>query len=167
MKSVIFFRHGKSDWDSDFERDFDRPLAKRGRKAAALMGAFLSRVDQEPDLIVISPAVRAAETVAIAAENGEWRAPVRTEPSLYEASVGAIIHEIKSAPDEVQRLMLVGHEPSWSDALGRLIGGAAVKFPTAAMARVDLDASSWHEADFGKGELIWLVTPKLLQLAME
>ena len=38
MKTLLFFRHGKSNWDADYDVDHNRPLAKRGRKAARAMG---------------------------------------------------------------------------------------------------------------------------------
>jgi phosphohistidine phosphatase len=59
--------------------------------------------------------------------------------------------------------MLVGHEPTWSELAGRLIGGAALDFPTAALARIDLEIETWSRADFGKGLLVWLVTPRSLE----
>ena len=58
--------------------------------------------------------------------------------------------------------MLVGHEPAWSETLSLLVGGGEYRFPTAAMARVDMGATLWEEVDFGLGELRWLVTPKEL-----
>ena len=167
MKTILLFRHGKSNWDAAHEHDQERPLSKRGRKAAELMGTFLKAVDEMPGLILTSPAVRAADTAKIAAKGGRWTAPVHTVPTLYEASAGALLREVQSTPDEVERLMLVGHEPAWSDFTGRLIGSAAVRFPTAAMARVDFYIPSWRAAEFGHGEMIWLVTPKMLKKVLK
>jgi len=44
-----------------------------------------------------------------------------------------------------------------------MIGGAALSFPTAALARIDLPIDVWSRADFGRGALVWLVTPKTLE----
>ena len=52
--------------------------------------------------------------------------------------------------------MLIGHEPTWSETVSRLIGGGTLKYPTAAVARVDLDVDVWAEAAFGLGTLIYL-----------
>ncbi len=49
-----------------------------------------------------------------------------------------------------------------SETLGRLAGDAEVRLPTAAVARLDTDIDSWSEAEFGRGRIMWLVTPKLL-----
>ncbi|HET6566359.1 MAG TPA: histidine phosphatase family protein [Rhodothermales bacterium] len=163
MKTILFFRHGKSDWNAAYDGDMDRPLQKRGRKAARLMGAFLSVAGELPEIVLTSPAVRARTTVELAVEAGGWPVPVRMSDVLYEGGPDRVLQEIAAQPDEVGRLMLVGHEPTFSQVLGRLIGGAGITFPTGAVARVDLDVYRWQETRDGAGSLRWLVTPKLLR----
>jgi len=162
MKTLLLLRHGKSDWDADFDHDHDRPLAKRGRKAANKMGRFLADVGQVPDRILCSTAVRAVQTLEHARRGGAWEAPVRTSEVLYEAGADGLLAEIQREADTTTTLMLVGHEPTWSDLLSRLIGGGEIRFPTAAAARVDLDVLQWREAAHGKGQLIWLIPPRLV-----
>ena len=70
-KSVILFRHGKSDWNATFESDHDRPVSKRGSKAAKKMGKYLSNIDQVPSLIISSTALRARNTAEIAIKAGK------------------------------------------------------------------------------------------------
>ena len=82
MKSVLFLRHGKSDWDAPFDHDHERPLAKRGRKAARLVGQYLAHIDFVPDGIVSSTALRARDTVALASESGSWGTPIRESQTL-------------------------------------------------------------------------------------
>ncbi len=163
MKTLIFFRHGKSDWDAEYHGDHNRPVAKRGRKAAKLMGRFLASTGQVPDSVVTSSALRARSTVELAAQEGGWGCPVRVTEMLYDARPSTVLREIQAEPDETGRLLIAGHEPTFSEMIGRLVGTAAVGFPTAAMARVDFDVPSWSLADFGIGRLIWLVTPKTLK----
>lgn len=162
MKTLLFLRHGKSDWDADFSIDHERPLAKRGRKAAETMGRFIATSGAVPDCIVTSTAVRARTTVEIAKEAGGWDAETRETKALYMASPADLLVQIRAEDDDADVLLLVGHEPTWSSAVSRLIGGGAVRFPTAALARVDLDVRRWQDVEFGRGELIWLVPPKAL-----
>jgi len=162
MKSVLFLRHGKSDWDAPFDHDHERPLAKRGRKAAKLVGQYLAHIDFVPDGIVSSTALRARDTVSLASESGSWGTPIRESQTLYGASPDQLLKVIQSEVDEIERLMLVGHEPTWSETVGMLIGSANIRFPTAAVARVDFDVLGWSSAKFGQGELIWFVPPKML-----
>ena len=44
-----------------------------------------------------------------------------------------------------------------------LLGAAGVRFPTAGLFHVRFDADAWQQVDYGKGELVWFVTPKLLE----
>ena len=72
-KSVIIFRHGKSDWDAAFDSDHNRPVSKRGKKDAKKMGKYLNRIEQDPDLTISSTALRARDTAKLAMEYGKWK----------------------------------------------------------------------------------------------
>ena len=162
MKTLVLFRHGKSDWDAPFDRDHDRPLAKRGRTAAKTMGRFLASSAQEPDSIITSTAVRARDTVRLASRAGGWSAPIRETVDLYGASPQGVLSLLHAEPDSVNFVLLAGHEPTWSHTVSLLIGGGQIRFPTAGMARIDFDVYSWKDVDFGRGELTWMVPPKAL-----
>ena len=161
-KKLILFRHAKSDWDSGATSDHARPLAKRGIKAAKTMGRFLREAGEVPAHILCSSAVRAVSTVQIAARSGGWIVPIDFRDTLYLPDTETLIREIRGAPDPLPSLMLVGHEPSWSELISELIGGGEIRFPTAAMARINFDVDSWDRVRPGHGELAWLVKPKLL-----
>ncbi len=162
MKTLILFRHGKSDWGARYQGDHNRPVAKRGRKAAALMGRFLRKTGQTPDSVVTSSALRARTTVELAHESGGWGCPVRVTDQLYDAQCQDLLREIHAEPDATERLLLAGHEPTFSEMIGRLTG-QVVNFPTASMGRIDFDGTSWSQVEFGAGRLVWLVHPKLLK----
>lgn len=151
----------------DYEQDFERPLKKRGEKAARMMGKFLSRIDVVPDLVLTSPAVRARTTTFLAAEAGSWQAPVQESKALYAGGPDHLLAVIHATDVQVNTLLLVGHEPTWSETVGALIGQAQLRFPTAAMACVEVDVDSWQDVAFGMGTLIWFVPPKLLKTVLE
>lgn len=163
MKTIIFFRHAKSDWEAGFQRDHERPINKRGRRDARRMGRFLAGLDFLPDRIVSSTAVRARTTLEHAVEEGSW-ADISTEltDELYEATPATVLEVIRAQDDQFSRLLLVGHEPTWSTLAGRLIGSGNVRVTTATMVRVDVGVSRWADVDVDIGELRWLVPPKLL-----
>lgn len=163
MPALLLFRHGKSDWDADDGgEDRARPLARRGRKAAQRMGRFLARAGQVPDAAITSPAVRAADTLRLAMDGGGWSCPVRTATSLYGGGVAGLLAEVQREPDTTAVLLAVGHEPTWSAALAAFVGGGEVRFPTAALARIDFDVDGWDDVAPGTGVLEWLVVPRLL-----
>ena len=162
MKTVLLWRHAKSSWPLDGTSDEKRPLAKRGIRAASRVGEFLAQGERLPPRILISPALRARETVEIAVRSGEWRADVVTVPELYGAAPDDVLRLLREESDETQSVLLVGHEPTWSALSSGLIGGGRLRFPTAALARIDVGVSRWSNMDFGRGHLVWFVTPRLL-----
>ena len=76
--------------------------------------------------------------------------------------MSGLLGEIHTEPSTTGVLLVVGHEPTWSDAITAFIGGGTVRFPTAAVARVDFDVERWADVRAGTGELAWIVPPRLL-----
>ena len=161
MKRLLLLRHGKSDWNVDSGTDHERPLNPRGERAARRMGRFLAAVGA-PDAVVTSTAERARATVELAAEAGGWTCPVRATRRLYEATPSSVLEEVRAEPDTTATLLLAGHEPTWSDLAGRLIGAGRVRMVTAAVAAIDLDVARWSDIEPGRGVLVFLIAPKLL-----
>jgi phosphohistidine phosphatase len=75
------------------------------------------------------------------------------------------LEEIQAVDDGVDTVLLAGHEPTFSQLAGTLVGAAAIRLPTAALACIDVPRSRWRAVELGTGTLIWLVTPKLLAKA--
>lgn len=160
MKTVMLLRHGKSDWDASFSSDAARPLNPRGVEAASKMGRFITGADRTPDLVVTSPAVRAATTAQIAHEAGQWSCSIEVDPRLYGASPGGALSTITELPAAVDSVVMVGHQPTWGELVVMMIGGGWVRFPTAALACVEFGAPTWTEIGAGRGELQFLVPPR-------
>ncbi len=159
MKSIYLFRHGKSDWDAGARTDAERPLSKRGQRAARAMGEWFAGFEPAPDRIVCSSAVRTRETLRLAADAAGWTVPVEVTDALYEAPWEAYLHAVRAQDDAIARVLLVGHEPTCSTVLSELTGAEA-RFPTAAMARIDTDADRWADVAPAGGSLIWLLPPR-------
>lgn len=159
MKQLILLRHAKSDWDAEYGSDHERPLNQRGMRSARAIGIALARSRRVPDLVITSSALRAQSTAFLAADTGGWDCEVRITDELYGSSAGAVLGIVKDTTDDVERLMLVGHEPTWSTTAGVLIGGGRVRIRTATAAAIDL--ASWSLADPGRGELAWMLNPRL------
>lgn len=162
MLSLTLFRHAKSDWDASFETDHDRPLAERGRANARCMGQFLAQVQQLPDLAISSSAKRARDSLTLAIEAGRWQCPVRIDPALYETTAQAVVSWLRAIDSEPERLLLVGHEPTWSELASLLIGGGELRVPTGAMLRLDLGVDRWRDIAVGQAQLRWLLQPKVV-----
>ncbi len=166
MKQLLIFRHAKSDWNAAYAVDHDRPLARRGIAAAERMGRYLARLGQVPDRVISSSAVRAWRTVELAAQAGAWPCPIEATRDLYDTTSDQLLEIIRGCSDSHSRLLFASHQPTCSVLAGRLIGRAQIRFPTAAMARIDLPRDRWGSVRWGEGSLVWFVTPKLLKSVM-
>lgn len=162
MKTLILLRHAKSDWESEWDDDLQRPLTKRGRKAAARVGRCLSLLGQAPDFALTSPAERARSTLELARGEGRWDCPAEVSSRLYEAGPTEVLALVHAQDEDHEIVLMTGHEPVFSSLAGRLIGSARIRFPTAAMIRIDFQCQHWRDVDFGAGELVWFLVPRLL-----
>ena len=160
MKRLIILRHGKSDWYAGASSDHARPLNRRGTGAAMTMGRVLTRLGEAPDLILTSTATRARETALLAVHAGGWGCETVEVDELYMTSAGEAIRIAAAAPDEVERLMLVGHEPAWG-YLVRALTGAEVSMKTATVAGIDMAIGRWEHAPQAPGTLAYLLQPRL------
>ncbi len=151
MLRLQVMRHAKSDWGSG-SADHDRPLNTRGREAADAMGRQLRAWDLVPELVLASTAERARTTVERAALAGEWDCPIETRHNLYMTSPAGALTVLAAAPDTVTSVMLVGHQPTWSELVERLTGGR-VRVATATVIGIDLDIASWSMAPSARGEI--------------
>jgi phosphohistidine phosphatase len=163
LLELLIMRHAKSDWGAGLASDLERPLARRGTKAAKRMGKLLTGIGAAPDLILSSPAVRARTTAELANSAGGWNAPMEIVPAFYGGSCEDVIEAIRTAPVSAARILVAGHEPTWSDLVSVLIGGAAVAMPTAAVACLAVPGQAWPRLGPGGAELQWHVTPAMLK----
>lgn len=158
MKTLLLMRHGKSDWNSDYEGDHDRPLNPRGVRSARVMGEVLSEQDDVPDLVVTSSAVRARSTAQLAAEAGKWDCEVVIEPRLYGSGADTVV-QVAAESDAIDRLMLVGHQPTWS-ILASVLTGEQVDMKTATVAVIDFDVENWSDVPASQGEITRVYQPR-------
>jgi len=163
MKTLLVMRHAKSDWGSAYGGDHERELARRGVKAAGRMGRFLTDSGVSPELVLSSTAVRALTTAELASEAGEWDCEIVTDPDFYASDCERVLDVIRQIDNDFDRLLIAGHEPTWSSLVCWLIGGGRVGMPTAAVACLDLPEGDWSDLGPSTCELRWLVTPKMLK----
>ena len=167
MKTLTLLRHAKSGWDDPVARDFDRPLNPRGRKAAATVGAEMKARGLAFDRILASPARRVVETLAEVAR-GYGSIDPHYDERVYLAPPGALLELVRGTPDEVGRLLVVGHNPGL-EALALLLTGddgdalraeLAVKYPTGTVAEISLPDGSWRGVAPGTGRLVRFIRPR-------
>ena len=158
MKTLLLMRHAKSDWDADYGVDHERPLNDRGVRSARLMGRLIAGLDLTPNHVMRSTAVRARTTAALASEFGGWETQIGLESGFYGSGPEAVLDIATGAPN-VDRLMLVGHQPTWGMLLNRLTGAVA-DMKTASVAAIAFMIDDWVDLDKAQGVLTSLQHPK-------
>lgn len=134
LTHLLLMRHAKSSWDDPNLSDHERVLNKRGRKAASAMGKALHKRGFAPDLIWSSDAQRTRETALRLVRNIPGGQVIKHSPEFYHASVDDILRTCQhNGQPDASKLMLLGHNPAWSD-LYEYFSGQFVSFPTAACA---------------------------------
>ena len=162
MRELLLMRHAKSDWEAQFGADRDRPLNKRGRRSAETMGKALTRAGRVPDTVVTSPALRAARTADLAVVAGGWRCGRRIDDAIYGGGAEGLLDAVRRHGRDAERLMVVGHQPTMSTVVSRVIGGGSIRFPTGAVAGLRLPIGDWSAFDWAVGELEFFLTPKVV-----
>lgn len=178
MRTLFLLRHAKSDWDDPNLPDFDRPLALRGRDAAIRMGVYWRQAGLHVDLVLSSPSMRTRQTLALmeGANGGPLSAgqPAAFDDQLYLASPSTLALILEELPDDVAHVLLIGHNPGFEETALALSGSAETglmaklhdKFPTGALARIDLPIARWRDLSLKAGHLALFLRPVDLDVTL-
>lgn len=161
MRWLYLIRHAKSSWRHADLADFDRPLNKRGKRDAPLMGEKLLQLDCSPDKIVSSPANRAFTTAKIIARAVDYPvAGIQTDHAIYAASVNELTLLISRFAAEHQTVCLVGHNPEITNLSNYLTDEYIDNIPTCGIVYIELDINNWQEITQGCASRLFFITPK-------
>lgn len=164
MKTVYLVRHAKAVKDAGAP-DIERPLEDRGREEAR-RAAQRMKGDAVPDLLVSSPAMRAMETAGIfAAEMGYPLERIARRKALYDQSANAFRTVLREMKDSSERVMLIGHNPSITDAARAFVPDFHDEIPTAGIVTILFDVPSWKEIAEGQGKLAGAQYPRKVSRA--
>lgn len=165
LKTLLLLRHAKSSHDDPSLTDHDRPLNARGERACRTMARLIDQEDLWPERILSSTATRAASTircVARAGADGERLAErVEYHRELYAFDAREYVDAIRELGGDEASMMIVGHNPGL-ESLVYYLTGEQRRFPTAALARIDLAIERWDELDRRSGSLTGLWLPREL-----
>jgi phosphohistidine phosphatase len=179
-KKLVLLRHAKSAWPGG--PDHERPLARRGRRNAPLMGRWLRTAGHVPDQVLCSTARRAHETWQLAEAGLARTVPASFDDRLYEGPAAVLLDVIRHVPPALRTVLLVGHDPAVPE-LALMLAAAGPpasvgkekdtpsavlsermreKFPTAAVAVLEF-RQRWDQLAPGSARLTCFVTPRDLE----
>jgi phosphohistidine phosphatase len=170
QRRLYVLRHAKSSWDDPGQKDHDRPLAPRGRKAVKLLAAHVEAAGIRPEVVLCSSSRRTRETLEGVEPGGE----TLIEKRLYDANCSELIQRLRELPAGTESAMVIGHNPALQMLVLKLVaqrndsaGQGAIadierKFPTGALATLTFTCD-WGELSAGCAGLVAYVRPKALQ----
>ena len=170
MKRLLLLRHAKSARPPGVA-DHQRPLAPRGVGDARNMGAYLRREMLIPDLVLVSTAARTRQTWDLVAPALGEAPSVRFEKAIYDAdSTSRLEALVRRAPVAAKVLLMIGHNPGFEEFAHWLVGRGDrlalarmdEKYPTCALAVLDVQSEDWTAFRKGAARLDRFVTPKSL-----
>ncbi|WP_118973617.1 SixA phosphatase family protein [Taibaiella koreensis] len=163
-RTLILVRHAKSDWSTAGQADFDRPLNERGKRDAPEMGGRLKAKGLQPDLILASPAKRAASTARlVAGALGYDAGNIRWIDRLYHcpASVFEDVILESDIDDSVATLFIFAHNPGITNFANETAPELDVdNIPTCGMVAVTFDADHWSDFVTAPHTLLFFDYPK-------
>ncbi len=161
MKTLYMMRHAKSSWDYDVP-DEERPLNERGLRDAKLVGKELRKLIKPVDKVMCSPAKRAHSTAQIVLEQLEISKDIFfLENDLYDFGGQKVMEAIKNCNDEINTLMIFGHNHAFTSIVNFLGSERIDNLPTAGVVGIEFDTDHWNDINVGKNLLS--IFPKFLR----
>ncbi len=170
MHQLLLLRHAKSSWDDPKLEDRERPLNPRGRLAAAALRQVMRDTGLAPDVVLVSPARRAMQTLA-ALEPWDDTPLVEPIEALYLGSAKQLLAVLHGVPMTARGVLLIGHNPGLHELALLLVGSQAMTpahadmrrlasgLPTGGLVEFAI-AGPWSELAEGGGRLQRFVAPR-------
>jgi len=166
MKQLLLLRHAKSSWSDSSLADFDRPLNDRGFADAPRIGKFIRETEYLPGHIYCSTAKRAGQTLTRVVDSWSEVPEIKRHDDFYSKSYTHYVETVKNAPEAINRIMMVGHNPKIEQTVDALIGGDSsglLRVPTAGLICIQFKVTEWKQIIPGLGQLKWMMIPKVLK----
>ncbi|WP_028585525.1 SixA phosphatase family protein [Desulfogranum mediterraneum] len=161
MKRLLLCRHAKSSWKDPDLSDVERPLNRRGKRDAPLMGRRLADLGIAVDALLSSPAVRARKTARLLARELAYpKGEISLLPGLYGASVATLVRIVHHLDNNWETVLLVGHNPEFALGAAFLGGIQLPHLPTSGVVALEFPCSDWQQLEQGSGRLLFFEYPK-------
>ncbi|MBK0327587.1 histidine phosphatase family protein [Rhodobacteraceae bacterium F11138] len=157
--TLILMRHAKSSWEEPALADHDRPLNKRGKRAAKALGAWLRGQMHQPDQAIVSTAIRTRDTY----DRLGLTLEADFSPELYNANSAEMQMVLEMASGNT--VLMIGHNPGISAFANEMAAQAHSHarfhdFPTGGTVVMRFDIATWDQVEPGTGQVLDFVLPR-------
>lgn len=161
MKTLYLVRHGKSSWNHKDLTDEQRPLLVKGENNTKSLSDNIHKKNIKLDLIISSHAVRAYETAKIIAASLKYpEKEIKTDRQVYFADGEGLFNPLYDLPNEINSVMLVGHNPAITNFANQFIEDKIDSMPTSAAICISLKIDNWHDIIKAKGKEVFRLFDK-------
>ncbi len=167
-RRLLILRHAKSSWDSKAKTDFERPLAKRGKKDAPRMGVWMRKQGLIPDCVISSPAKRTKQTAdRVCKELGIKTDKMIWDHRIYDAGLHELLQVLHDCSKTATTVLLVGHNPGLEMLLTYLAADSVSipedgkLLPTATLAELTMP-EEWTGMSMGVAQLKSIIRARSL-----
>ena len=144
-RRLIVMRHAKSSWKSGAKTDHERPLNKRGRRDSKRVARHLRREGWVPQIVLSSDSERTRQTADLLHKHWDHESHFEFINAFYHGGIDEVVAEVSAVPDDIECVLVLGHNPGWEGVLVWLTGEDE-RLTTANAALLLGDALTWREA---------------------
>lgn len=163
-KTLLIMRHGKAEGQIGGRKDIERPLTDLGRKRTAVVANELMKKMILPQFIISSPAARALQTAQYMAEQIKLdETKISVNDDLYFKTVNDYFDTLYAAPEELNNIMIVGHNPLITQFANFFLAQKIVDMPTSGLIALQSDARTWPEFVIAFKKALFYLIPKNLE----
>ncbi len=164
MKTLYIVRHAKSSWDDPGLADHDRPLMKKGINKTLKITEFLKWKITCPDLFLSSTAVRARQTAEIISQGINYPSEkISITNNLYHAGSETIFNELYGLSNQVNSVMIFGHNPGMTYFVNKFLNPTIENLPTSGIVSVSFETNKWEKINEAKFHVNFVMFPKMLK----
>lgn len=164
MKTLYIVRHAKSSWENPEFDDIERPLLDKGIKKTSRVIEFLKSKKLKVDLIISSPAVRAYETAKLYAPTFAYDpAKIVINDNVYESSTDNLLDVLFELDNDVDSVMIVGHNPTFTDFANQFLDTKIDWLPTSGIVCINFHTNEWQKISITKKTKSFIVYPGMLK----
>lgn len=160
MKTISFVRHAKASSDAKYKRDFDREINERGIEKTNFLTQIIKLKQIEPELIICSPAIRTLQTAKYIIQTLNWnKTQIIYDELLYSGNYQNYLNALYSIDDQINSVMIIGHNPSISEAAFELYNKLEM-MKTSQICHLEIEAAKWSEISNSSIKSWFTINPK-------
>ncbi|KAA3438003.1 SixA phosphatase family protein [Rufibacter hautae] len=152
MKNLLLMRHATAADKAVEQSDFDREITLYGQRQAGEAGLWLKKQNLVPELILCSTSLRTQMTLEHLLEGLGQKVPVQMERVIYYGSEHDLLDLAHGVDDEVDTLLLLGHNPTVA-FFASTLAHEEVSFSPASIAHLHFNGYSWENLRAGTCKL--------------